>query len=301
MAHTHDHNHNAVPEHIGKAFIAGILLNLIYVIVQIGVGLKVHSLALLSDAGHNFADIASLVLSLIAYRLNKVKPNARFTYGYRRTSILVALINSVILLTSIGIISFEAVHRLFHPTPLPGKLIAVVAFFGIIVNGISALFFLSGKDKDLNIKSVFLHLLADALLSAAVVAGGILIYFTHLYWIDSALSILIAIVILISTWKLLADSMKLSLDAVPENINVEEIKKTALGINGIVNIHHLHIWAISTTENAMTGHLVLADTVTIDGEQEIKLRLKHELLHQNIHHITFETERERDNCEGKEC
>ena len=301
MPHSHEHNHTVVLTNVNNAFIIGIVLNLLFVILQASVGIHIRSLALLSDAGHNFADVASLILSLIAFKLHKVKATEKYTYGYRKTSIIVALINAIILLISIGIISYEAVIHLFHPVALPGKTIAIIALIGTFINGISAFFFFRNKEKDLNIKSAFLHLAADAVISLGLVIGGILIYFTHLYWIDAVLSLIISVVILIGTWNLLANSMKLSLDGVPENVAVEDIKKAALQINGILNIHHLHIWAISTTENALTAHIVLANNISIEEEQKIKHTLKHDLLHQNIHHITIETERESDNCEENEC
>lgn len=301
MVHSHEHNHTVVLTNVNNAFLIGIALNLVFVILQAGVGIHIHSLSLLSDAGHNFADVASLVLSLIAFKLHKVKATERYTYGYRKTSIIVALINAIILLISIGIISYEAIIHIIHPIVLPGKTIAIIALIGTFVNGISAFFFFWDKEKDLNIKSAFLHLTADALISLGIVVGGVIIYFTNWYWIDAVLSLIIAIVILISTWNLLADSMKLSLDGVPNNVVVEDIKKAALEINGIINIHHLHIWAISTTENALTAHVLLANDISIEDEQKIKHTLKHALSHQNIHHITIETEREADSCKEVDC
>lgn len=301
MAHDHHHHKPIELTSVSNAFIIGIVLNVLFVILQAGVGLHIKSLSLLSDAGHNFADVASLILSLIAFKLHKIKATEKYTYGYRKTSIIVALINSIILLISIGIISYEAIRHLFHPVALPGKTIAIIALVGTFINGISAFFFFRDKEKDLNIKSAFLHLAADALVSLGIVVGGIIIYFTNWYWIDAALSLIIAVVILISTWNLLADSMKLSLDGVPNNVIVEDIKKEALKINGIINIHHLHIWAISTTENAMTAHLLLANDISIEEEQKVKQELKHTLLHQNIHHITIETEREYYSCESEDC
>ena len=263
MEHTHSHHHhNHLPTllNVNTAFIVGILFNFLFVVIEVIIGLLIHSLSLLSDAGHNLADVGALALSLLAYRLLKVKPNENYTYGYRKTSILVALFNSVVLLVSIGAILFEAMHRLFHPEPLPGSTIAIVAGIGIIINAATAILFFKDKDKDLNIKSAYLHLLSDALVSFALVIGGIAIYYTHLFWIDSALSIIIAIVIFISTWGLLKNSLRLSLDAVPENINMKDIKATALKVKGVIELHHIHIWAISTTENALTAHLVLSRT-----------------------------------------
>lgn len=303
MSHDHDHHHHQplVLTNVSKAFYIGIVLNMVFVVVQLGFGIHIHSLSLISDAGHNFADVASLVLSLIALKLHQVKANEKYTYGYRKTSIIVALINAIILLISIGIIGYEAIIHLLHPVAMPGTTMAIVAFIGVLVNGISAFFFFRDKDNDLNIKSAFLHLAADALVSLGIVIGGIIIYYTHWYWIDAVLSLIIAVVILFSTWNLLTDSMKLSLDGVPNNVHLEDIKKTALGIKGILNIHHLHVWAISTTENALTAHILLSNEVSIEDEQRIKHELKHQLQHQNIHHITIETEREAFGCEEADC
>lgn len=302
MSHDHHHHHQPVVlTNVSRAFVVGIILNAIFVLIQAGIGLHIKSLSLLSDAGHNFADVASLILSLIAFKLYKVKANNQYTYGYRKTSIVVALINAIILLVSIIIIGYEAIIRLMHPVALPGKTIAWVALGGVIINGISAIFFLNDKDKDLNIKSAFLHLAADALISLGIVIGGIIIYYTNLYWIDAVLSLLIAIIILMSTSKLLRDSIRLSLDGVPNDIDIEKIKQIATQTSGIKSMHHLHVWAISTTENAMTAHIVLSNDITVEIEQQIKQTFKHELQHQNIHHITIETERESNCCNGDDC
>jgi len=182
---------------------------------------------------------------------------------------------------------------------LPGTTNAIVAGVGIIINSVTAILFLKDKDKDLNIKSAYLHLLSDAMVSLALVVGGIIIYYTDLYWIDSLLSIIIAIVIFLSTWSLLKNSLRLSLDAVPENINVKDIKATAVKVKGVIDLHHIHIWAISTTENALTGHMVLSRNTTAEEERKIKNELKHALQHKNIQHITLETERDNEPCEEK--
>src|SRR3954451_22085481 len=297
--HSHHHNHSPTLLNVNTAFIVGIVLNFLFVVIEVIVGLFIHSLSLLSDAGHNLADVGALALSLLAYRLLKVKPNEHYTYGYRKTSILVALFNSVVLLVSIGAILFQALHRLFHPEPLPGTTIAIIAGIGIIINAATAILFLKDKDKDLNIKSAYLHLLSDAIVSIALVVGGIIIYYTNMFWIDSVLSIIIAIVIFLSTWSLLKNSLRLSLDAVPENINMKDIRATALKVSGVIDLHHIHIWAISTTENALTAHLVLSRNTTAEQEQKIKHELKHTLQHKNIHHITLETERDNEPCEEK--
>ncbi|MFT3910307.1 MAG: cation diffusion facilitator family transporter [Ferruginibacter sp.] len=299
--HSHHHDHSVKPADINRAFIIGISLNFLFVVIEVIVGLYIHSLSLLSDAGHNLADVATLALSLLAFRLLKVRSNKHYTYGYRKTSILVALFNGMVLLASIGAIVYEAIHRFLNPEPMPGQTIAWVAGIGILINGITALMFIRGKDKDLNQKSAYLHLLSDAVVSLGIAVGGIIIFYTNLYWIDSLLSIIVVLFILLSTWKLLKDSLRLSLDGVPEGINLDDIKNTAIKVAGIKDIHHIHIWAISTTENALTAHLVLLKETTIEREHEIKHQLRHQLQHKNIQHITLETERENEPCEEKVC
>ena len=302
MEHDHSHHHGPVTlTNVNTAFIIGISLNFLFVIIEVFAGLYAHSLSLLSDAGHNLADVGSLALSLLAFRLLKVKSSEQYTYGYRKTSILVALFNAMILLVSIGAIIYEAVHRFLNPAPVPGTTISIVAGIGIVVNGLTALLFLRNKDKDLNIKSAYLHLLSDAVVSLGIVIGGIIIYYTQWFWIDSMLSVVIALVILFSTWGLLKSSLRLSLDGVPVDIHIPEIRTALLKIKGVQDFHHIHIWAISTTENALTAHLVLQQSVSIEQEQEIKHEIRHQLQHKNIHHITIETERENEECEIKDC
>ncbi|MEP7280168.1 MAG: cation diffusion facilitator family transporter [Bacteroidota bacterium] len=300
--HGHTHHHHAIAiTHVNRAFIVGIVLNFLFVLVEVAAGLFTHSLSLLSDAGHNLADVGALALSLLAFKLLKVKSNKAFTYGYRKTSILVALFNSMVLVLSIGAIVYEAIHRFLRPEPVQGTIIAIVAGIGIIINAATALLFLRDKEKDMNIKSAYLHLMSDALVSAALVVGGIIIVYTHWFWIDSFLSIVVALIILISTWRLLKDNLRLSLDGVPATISLDEVKATALKIKGVKDFHHVHIWAISTTENALTAHLVLSVHAGIEEEKQIKNVLKHQLLHKNIQHITLETERENENCEATSC
>ena len=298
--HSHHHEHT-VPANVNTAFVVGISLNFLFVLIEVVMGLSSHSLSLLSDAGHNLADVGSLALSLFAFRLLKIKPNASYTYGYRKTSILVSLFNAMLLMVSIGAIAYEAIHRLFQPETLPGLTIAWVAAIGIIINTITALLFLRDKDKDLNIKSAYLHLLSDAVVSLGLVAGGIIIFYTHWFWIDSVLSIVVALVILISTWHLLADSIRLSMDGVPSDIKPDEIKALALKMEGVKGLHHIHIWALSTIENALTAHLVLQQDITQEKEQKIKMELKHQFEHLHIHHITLETERENTDCNSEDC
>jgi len=306
--HNHDHSHGLGHHHhqvdlksVNQAFVVGIILNLAFVLIEAIVGLSIHSLSLLSDAGHNLADVASLALSLIAFRLMKVRPTEKYTYGYKKTTILVALLNAAVLLLSLGAIGYEAVHRLMQPEPLPGKTISIVAAIGILVNALTALLFLRNKENDLNIRSAFLHLLSDAIVSAGLVVGGIVIYYTHLYWIDAALSLIVAIIILFSTWQLLKDSLRLSLDGVPLGIEIKKIKETIDGINGVKDFHHIHVWALSTTENALTAHLVVDRDANMDFVENLKHKIKHELLHQNIQHSTLEIEMENSPCEEPDC
>ncbi len=306
MGHDHEHEHHhhhhvAKVENVNSAFVIGIILNFLFVVIEAVVGIAIHSLSLLSDAGHNLADIGTLALSLLAFRMMKIKSNDRYTYGYRKTSVFAALINSVVLLVSIGAIVYEAVHRLFNPEPLPGGIISIVAGIGIIINGLSAMLFMRNKEKDLNIKSAYIHLLSDAVVSLALVIGGIIIIYTGWYIIDSILSLVVAGIILTNTWNLLRDSLRLSLDAVPTGISIEKIRNVALKIKGVKDLHHIHVWAISTTENALTAHLVLSEEVSHQEEEQIKHILKHELEHNNIHHITLESEYDNKACEEEKC
>jgi cobalt-zinc-cadmium efflux system protein len=306
--HDHDHSHGFGHHHhpvniekINRAFVIGIVLNFLFVIIEVVFGLSIHSLSLLSDAGHNLADVASLAMALIAIRLLKIKPTEKYTYGYKKTTILVALLNAAILLISLGAIGYEAVHRLMDPEPLPGKTISIVAAIGIVINAVTALLFMRDRENDLNIRGAFLHLLSDAVVSAALVIGGIIIVFTHLFWIDAVLSLLVAIVILFSTWQLLRDSLRLSLDGVPLGIEIKKIRDNIARIPGVKDFHHIHVWAISTTENALTAHLCVDRDATLESIEKLKHTIKHELLHQNIQHATLETEMENAPCDEPDC
>jgi cobalt-zinc-cadmium efflux system protein len=301
-SHAHGHHHHPVElKSINNAFIAGIVLNFAFVVIEVVAGLSIHSLSLLSDAGHNLADVASLAMSLIAFRLVRVKPTSRYTYGYKKTTILVALLNAGVLLLSIGAIGYEAIQRIMEPQPLPGKTISMIAAIGILINTLTALLFMRNKDSDLNIKSAFLHLLADAVVSAGLVIGGIIIFLTKLYWIDPVLSLVIAVVILISTWRLLKDSLRLSLDGVPEGIDLKTVQQEIQAMEGVKGFHHIHIWAISTTENALTAHVVVSKDATVQHLESLKHEIKHALLHLNIRHATLEIETENAPCEKPDC
>jgi cobalt-zinc-cadmium efflux system protein len=309
-AHSHDHSHSHGLGHhhhpvnlkeVNQAFVVGIVLNFAFVVIEVVVGLNIHSLSLLSDAGHNLADVASLAMSLIAIRLLKVKPTEKYTYGYKKTTILVALLNAAILLLSIGAIGYEAINRLIRPEPLPGKVISLVAAIGIAINALTAMLFFRSKENDLNVRSAFLHLLSDAIVSAALVVGGFIIFYTGLFWIDAALSLLVAIIILFSTWQLLRDSLRLSLDGVPAGIEIRKIRDAIAKMKGVKDFHHIHVWAISTTENALTAHLVVDRDCTMEIVDQLKHTIKHELLHLNIQHATLEVEMADAPCDQTDC
>lgn len=294
----HGHSHSHVPKitSLNTAFVVGIVLNLAYVLIQVIIGLSINSLSLLSDAGHNFLDVAGLALAMVAFKLSKSKSTEKYTYGHKKASILISLFNAVVLLLSIGAIGFEAAFRFRNPQPLPGMTIAIIAVIGIAINGISAFMFFREKDKDMNVKAAFLHLAADAMVSLGLVVGGIIIYYTKLYWIDPLLSIIICVVIIASTWKLLKDSLRLSLDGVPENVDLQKIETEVLKTAGVKDIHHLHVWAISTTQNALTAHITVKETAAMQEIETIKKQVKHTLAHLHIDHATLEIEAE--NCNG---
>lgn len=279
--------------------VIGIVLNLSFVVVEFVAGFISNSLALFSDAGHNLSDVAGLALALLAFRLLKIKPTQKFTYGYRKASILISLLNTVILLTAVGSIGFESIQRFLSPAPVDSHTIIWVAATGIVINTVSALLFFRNKEKDLNIKGAYLHLMVDALVSLGVVVAGVIIQYTQWHWVDPLISCLVMIVILVSTWNLLRHSLYLSLDAVPVDINLDKIRSAALQIPGINEIHHIHVWAISTSENALTAHLVLDDTLSQEDASLAKQKFKHDLLHQGIQHATLETEILR--CKDEDC
>ena len=286
--HAHDH-HNPVLTSVNKAFVIGIVLNVAFVIIELLAGYYYSSLALLSDAGHNLTDVSGLLISLVAFKLTKVKSNERYTYGYKKAWILASLLNAILLLATVGIIVWEGFMRLNSPRPLAGNVISLVALVGIFVNAASAFLFFREKEKDINIKGAYLHLLADALVSLGVVVSGVIISFTGLFWIDTAVSFIIAAVILISTWRLLTDSIRLALDGIPAGIDLEKVKQQILAFNEITSVHHIHIWALSSNQNALTAHVVISNK-DLNAFEPVKNKLKHELSHLNIQHVTLEPE-----------
>lgn len=300
--HHHDHHHPTVDlSHVSRSLVIGIALNLTFVIVEVVAGLYSDSLALLSDAGHNLSDVAALALALLAFKLIKVKPTKQFTYGLRRGSILISLLNAIILLVAVGSIGYESIHRFFAPSPVRSDIIIGVAAIGIVINFGSAFLFMRNKEHDLNIKGAYLHLLVDALVSVGVVVSGIVIYYSGWNWVDPLVSIIIMAIIVISTWNLLSDSVRLSVDAVPRNIDIEKIRSVALKFTGIKDIHHIHVWALSTSDNALTAHLVMDESLSHEQVSNTKDKFRHELQHLGIQHATLETEVEgckNENCES---
>ena len=288
--HTKHHHHTASFNSLSKAFIVGIVLNGVFVIVEFATGFFTNSLALLSDAGHNLSDVATLGLSLFAFQMTKQKPTSKYTYGFNKGTIIASLVNSVILFIAVGSIGWEAIHRFINPVETEGKVISLVAGIGIVINTISAVMFFRDKEKDLNVKGAYLHLALDAIVSVGVVISGVIITYTGFKWIDPLISILIMGVIIYSTWGLLKESLKLSLDAVPSNVDLEKIKIEIVKIKNVNAIEHIHVWAMSTTKNAMTAHLIIDENLNEKEIADIKHKVKHELEHLNIQHATLETE-----------
>jgi cobalt-zinc-cadmium efflux system protein len=255
--HSHaGHAHVHSPASFDRAFAIGVGLNVAFVVAEIGFGVRTNSLALISDAGHNLGDVLALVLAWAGTVLARRDPTPRRTYGLRRFSILAAMANAGILLVAVGAIIVEAVDRLRHPAPIAGGIVSIVAAVGIVINLGTALGFMRGREHDLNIRGAYLHMLGDAGASAGVVVAGLLISATGLLWIDPAVSLLLAAAILWSTWGLAKDSINLALDAVPAGIDPLEVDAALRGLEGVVEVHDLHIWGMSTTDVALTAHLI---------------------------------------------
>jgi cobalt-zinc-cadmium efflux system protein len=310
-SHSHDHNHSHgfghhhhdhTPklDHLNGAFIAGIILNSAFVIIEVIAGLITSSLSLLTDAGHNLGDVAGLALALLAFKLTKVGSNKNYTYGYKRSTILVSFINAVVLVASVAIIAYEAIIRFMHPQVISGSTMAWVSLIGIGINAFTAWLFVKDKDTDLNVKGAYMHMAMDAVVSLGVVISGVIIYFTNWYWVDSVVSLIIAVVILGGTWSLLKDNLRLEMDGVPKEMNLTKIKTELMKAKGVIDVHHMHVWALSTTENALTAHLVIkpADQHLFDS---IKHDLRHRLQHMDINHSTFEPEFSDVPCAEVDC
>lgn len=244
---------------LNAAFIAGIALNAIYVAVEAVYGFLYDSMGLLSDAGHNLSDVASLVIAMVAFRLMTHKPDIRHTYGYKKFTVQASFINALLLYAAVGAILVGAISKLMHPTAVNGDTIAWVATTGVVVNGVTAWLFMKDKNLDMNVKAAYLHMAADTLVSLGVVVSGIVIHFTGWYVLNPIVGIVIALVIAWSTRGLLAESTRLSIDAVPKSVDMNALERAILSVDGVKSIHHLHVWPLSTTEVAMTVHVIITD------------------------------------------
>lgn len=297
MAHEHSHNHQSA--NYGKAFAIGISVNILFVAIEIIYGLSANSSVLLADAGHNASDVLSLVFAWAATWLAAKKPSGKYTYGLRRTTILVSILNALLIFGAVVAIGWDAVEKINHPSPVAGNTIMIVAAIGIVINGITALLFMKGQKEDLNIKGAFLHMAADAGVSLGVVIAGLLIKLTGAEWIDPLISFLIIIVIVWGTWKLFIDSINLALDAVPKNIDLEKVRNYLLSIDGVEDVHDLHIWAMSTTQNALTTHLVVPKGNTDQFIFDLRKKLYDQF---GIEHTTIQIENTfQDNAYRPNC
>lgn len=287
MSHHHSHHHHA-PKQFNKAFGIAIALNLGFVIVEAFYAIVAHSMALLGDAGHNLGDVLGLIIAWVAAWLLTRPGSSQFSYGYRRTTILSALLNALILVFTCGVIVYESIVKLIHPVAVNEPIIIIVALIGVVINGSTALLFMRGVHDDLNIRGTFIHLAGDALISIGVVIAAVIILLTHWVWLDPVVGLLIVLMILLSTWGLLRDSLKMVLDAVPPHIDLEQVRQYLLAIPGVESIHDLHIWALSTQQNALTAHLVMPKAKLSDKAMQ---KTSHELAHQfNINHSTIQVE-----------
>lgn len=284
--HTHNHTGSKHTQ-LGKAFRWGIVLNLAYVAIEFTYGIIYDSMGLLSDAGHNLSDVAALILSFVGLLLSMKKPDGRFTYGYKKATILVSLLNAVILVAAVAFIVRESIMKLITPQPVDGLAVAWVAAVGVVVNWVTMMLFRHERHKDLNVRGAYLHMLADALVSVGVVVSGIAIYFTGWYVIDPVIGLVVSVIILISAWGLLKESVRLSLDGVPEGVTTENVVMSMKTVPGVMDVHHVHVWAISTTENALTAHVVINDLSRLDN---IRRALKKSLEATGISHVTLEFE-----------
>ena len=295
----HDHHHDHTVSSLNKAFILGITLNVAFVVVEFAVGLYYGSMGLLSDAGHNLSDVASLLLAMLAFRLAQAHATPRYTYGYKKSTVLISLLNSVILLIAVGVIVAESIGRMLHPAPVEGGAIAWTAGVGVAINGFTAWLFLKDKDRDLNVKGAYLHMAADALVSVGVLVSGLVISWTGWTIVDPVVGLVVAAVIVASVWSLTRDSdgghgVSLSLAVVPGEIDVAAIGRKMTDVPGVKAVHHIHVWAISTTENALTAHVVLE---SLSRMEEVKHDLKDLLNHAGIPHATLEFESAAERCD----
>lgn len=287
-AHGSGHHHHAIPTDRGNAFLFSVILNVVFVVVEFGFGFMAKSTALMADAGHNLSDVVGLLLAWGALAIGRKQASRRFTYGLRGASILAALANAMLLLIASGAIALEAVQRFSAPPEVAGFTISIVAAFGIVVNGLSAFLLMRGSEEDLNLRSAYLHMAADAVISLGVVITGLTIHYTGWDFLDPVVSLIIVVVIVIGTWNLLRESAQLALNAVPMQVDAEAVEAYLRQLDGVSDIHDLHIWGLSTTENALTVHLVIP--AGYPGDSYIDRIAHHLEEHFNVHHSTLQTE-----------
>jgi cobalt-zinc-cadmium efflux system protein len=295
--HSHSHDHGHAPADFGRAFAIGIALNVGFVVAEVIFGFLANSMSLLADAGHNLSDVLGLVLAWGATMMARRGASPRFTYGLKKAPILAALANSLLLLVAVGAIGAEAVRRLFHLSATDGGTVTIVAAAGILINGATALLFARGQRHDLNIRGAYLHMVADALVSLAVVLAGLAIVWTGQRWVDPAMSLAVSVVILWGTIGLLKEAVGMSLMGVPSGIDLDEVEAELMRIDGIETVHDLHVWPLSTTETALTAHLVAPD---IESTDALLTAVRH-MLHDRfaIEHCTLQVE--RTHLEDTEC
>lgn len=296
-SHAHSHGHSHAPADFGRAFAIGIGLNLAFLGIETVYGFIANSMALLADAGHNLSDVLGLLVAWAGATMARRAPSPRFTYGLKKAPILAALANSLFLLVAIGAIGSEAIRRLFHPSATEGGVVMVVAALGIVINGLTAMLFARGH-HDLNVRSAFFHMLADALVSAAVVFAGLVILWTGQQWVDPVMSLVVAVVILWSSIGLFKESVWMSLAGVPSGIDVDEVEATLSRLEGVDAVHDLHVWPLSTTETALTAHIV---TGRADYPDALLASARSVLHHRfRIEHCTIQVEREHT-ADHKDC
>lgn len=287
------HSHDHAPKDFGRAFALGIALQSAFIVAEVVVGLAAHSLAVLADAGHNVSDVLALALAWGATHLGKRKASKGRTYGLKSASILAAVANAVTLVFVNGAVAWEAVGRLKSPEPVAAVPVIIVSLVGVAVNGFCAWLFAKGSEGDVNVRAAFLHLASDAAVAAGVAITGVAITFTGLLWLDPAASLVVAIIVLFSTWSLLRKAVDLAMHAVPKGIDEDSVKSWLAGLPGVVGVHDLHVWAMSTTENVMTAHLVVKsmplDALACDIDTKVRKKFK-------IHHVTLQLDPEGAAC-----
>lgn len=290
MSAGHEHDHDHAPANFNRAFAIGIVLNIVFVAVEAFYGWKVNSLALLADAGHNLSDVAGLVLAWGGALAGTLRPDARHTYGWQRASILAAFANALLLLVAMGSLVWEAVHRLAEAEAMEGVTIMAVAGVGIVINSATALLFMRGREHDMNIRGAFLHMAADALVSLGVVLGGALYLWQGWQWIDPVMSLLIAAVIIVGTWGLFRQSLHLLFDGVPDSVDLNAVRDCLLALPGVQRVHDLHVWAMGTSQIAMTAHLVMPAGQADDAFYHEATQQMHDKF--EIGHVTLQVVRE---------